>query len=183
MKYMTLIILLLYTATDVRAQTYIQGDEVIASANILNSSLLPFTKRLSTENAFSKLKLLHPEAVQKEVSRLVGEFWLIDKMLINVVSRTVLSGKREDLKQLRYSYRPEGAGMNSLFKDKYHDEVKAVSNFEVMTYYLRDSNVKSFIIYDNQSRYVLRGSITSTKEDSAKAEAFMDTLLKSITFK
>ncbi|UIR54781.1 hypothetical protein LZQ00_10885 [Sphingobacterium sp. SRCM116780] len=183
MKYSTLFILLLFTVLNIKAQTYIQGESVTPLSGIATSQLLPASKRLSMEDAFGIYKTRNSVTSYKQSLDLVGEFWLIDNMLIKIVSRTILLGKKEDFQKLRYAYRPEGAGVGKAFKGIYFDEVKNVNNYETLVYYFRTDNNKYFEIQDKQNRYKLMGTIISTKEDSAKAEAFINTLLNSITFK
>ena len=73
--------------------------------------------------------------------------------------------------------------MGNSYDGKYYDAVKSINNYETLINYYRDHNDKYFEIQDNQGRYKMSGVIISSKEDRAKAEAFMDRLLKSITFK
>jgi hypothetical protein len=181
MKYMILIILLLCTTVTVEAQVYIQGKRVISLPDIVTSELLPSAKRLSMDEAFKINQ--NRNHITGYTPNLVGEFWLIDSLLINVVSRTTLPGKKDDYEQLKYGFRPEGAGLGNSYDGKYYDAVKSINNYETLIHYYRTHNNKYFEIQDNQGRYKLSGVIISTKEEMSKAEAFMDILLKSITFK
>ena len=165
------------------AQTYIQGKEVIPLSDIVTSELLPSVKRLSMDEAFKIYKGRNSIRHYSQPAKLVGEFWLIDSLLINVVSRTIPPSKKDDFQQLKYGFRPEGAGLGNSYDGKYYDAVKSINNYETLIHYYRTHNIKYFEIQDNQGRYKLLGTIMAAQSDNAKAEAFMDRLLKSITFK
>ncbi len=57
---------------------------------------------------------------------------------------------------------------------------KGSLNFVKVANFGEDLNV---IALDNNAKYVVMGSIHCYPQDTAKAEAFMNTLLNSITFK
>jgi len=181
MGYKSILFCFLFAFTDLNAQIYIQGKEVISLSSIANSTLLTVPNRLTMENAFSKYKILAPDIVNQQ-SRLVGEFWLFDNLFINIVSRNLMSTRKENFKELRYASGPQGASTGK-HKHEYFDTIKTVNNYEAFISYYYSSNNKFFIIQDKQGRYKLSGTIISTNADKKKAEAFIDTLLNSITFK
>ncbi|WP_223583021.1 hypothetical protein [Sphingobacterium sp. GVS05A] len=134
------------------------------------------------DEAYNIYKTRGSAEVYNKSSQLVGEFWLIDNILINIVSRNLSSTRKENFQKLRYTLGPRGASTGKL-KHEYFDTIKTVNNYEVFIHYYYNSKNKSFIIQDKQGRYKLMGSIISTETDIKKAEAFMNTLLDSITFK
>jgi len=182
MKFNILAFLLLFAFNCTKAQTYIQGEKVVPLANIVNSEFLSATKRLSMTQAFDIYSQRRSSPLFKKPSDLVGEFWLVDNLLINIVSRELSATRKENFQELRYSSGPQGASTGK-YKNQYFDTVKTVNNYNVFISYFFTGNIKSFIVQDKQSRYKLSGTIISTNSDIKKAEVFMDTLLNSITFK
>lgn len=182
MKFNILVFLLLSAFSYTKAQTYIQGENVVPLTSITNSGLLSATNRLSMTQAFDIYSQRRSSPLFKKPSDLVGEFWLIDNLLIKIVSRQLSATRKENFQELRYTSGLQGASTGK-FKHEYFDTIKTVNNYEVFINYYYTAKDKFFIIQDKQGRYKLSGTIISTETDIKKAEAFMYTLLNSITFK
>ncbi|MGB7526954.1 hypothetical protein [Sphingobacterium cellulitidis] len=71
------------------AQTYIKGNFVEPLSNIAITNLLPNSSRIDHSVAYTKLKEIYPTTLYKNASELIGEYWLIDGMLINIISRKI----------------------------------------------------------------------------------------------
>ncbi len=169
------------------AQTYITGNEVVPFDSIASSSYLPINGRIDVHQGYSQQKVLQPGLNEYGLGP-VGEFWMYDGMLINLITRTHDNpSKKIDLEQERLASHPEinylhGTTPNrSIFLD-YFNEIKTVSNFEVLIRYFKSDNDKYFVIQDNLGRYIIRGKIHCQPTDRVKAQNFIDTLLESITF-
>ncbi|WP_223583022.1 hypothetical protein [Sphingobacterium sp. GVS05A] len=182
MGYKFILIFFLCAFNYTKAQTYIQGQNVVPLTSIVNSEFLSATERLSMTQAFEIYSQRHSSPFLKKPSDLVGEFWLIDNLLIKIVSRELSATRKENFQELRYVTAPPGVSTGK-HKHEYFDTIKTINNYEVFISYYYFSKTKSFLIQDKQGRYKLSGTIISTNSDIKKAEAFMGTLLNSITFK
>lgn len=193
MKQILSVIIILLSTSLIKAQTYIEGWRVIPFSQVANSSLLPQNQRLSTTASFAKLKEIEPTTTKKAPDEMTGEYWLIDGMLIQLVTRQISSEwPKNDLEDFRLSLIPDVGGEISnphrpallRQKDDFFTEIKSVNNFEVLVFYYKTMwEKKSFILYDNMNRYGIIGSVYAKKEDYNKAHTFINTLLNSITFK
>ena len=108
MRYKTILIFFLCAFNCTKAQTYIQGEKVVPLANIVNSEFLSATKRLSMTQAFDIYSQRRSSPLFKKPSNLVGEFWLIDNLLIKIVSRQLSATRKENFQELRYVTGPPG---------------------------------------------------------------------------
>jgi len=193
MKNIFLIVLLLMSIQSTKAQTYLEGWRAISFSEIANSTLLPHYQRLSTTASFAKIKEIDPNTLKTNPEDMVGEFWLIDGMLVNLVTRRITSEwPKEDLEEIKSAYTPDTGGDISnpnkpamqRLKDDFFAEIKAVNDFKVLIHYQKTkSKRKGVTLYDNQNRYGIIGAVYAKEEDFAKAHAFVNTLLNSITFK
>lgn len=193
MKQILSVIIILLSASLSKAQTYIEGWRVIPFSQVANSSILPQNQRLSTTASFNKLKEIEPTTTKKAPDEMTGEYWLIDGMLIQLVTRQISSEwPKNDLEDFRLSLIPDVGGEISnphrpallRQKDDFFTEIKSVNNFEVLVFYYKTMwEKKSFILYDNMNRYGIIGSVYAKKGDYNNAHTFINTLLNSITFK
>lgn len=174
-----ILLLLIVSGLETQGQVFIQGKSVLPFNDVAKSKYLSAESRLNMTDAYSLLQSNDNKSFIKNKTDLVGEFWKHEGMLIQIVSRkaSFVNSLDLDFEQLRWSI------SNGASSDHYFDEIKTVNNFKTLIHYHKISVVKYFLIKDNLERYYLRGSIICAKKDIPKAEAFMDTLLKSITFK
>jgi len=177
----------LLTVQITAAQTYITGNEVVPFDSIASSSYLPMSERIDVDQGYSQQKTLQPN-LNKFDSGPVGEFWIYDGMLINLISRTYDNpNDKIDLEQERLASHPEINYLHGTTPDRsvfldYFNEIKSISNFEVFIDYFKSKNHKYFLIQDNLGRYIIRGQIHCQPTDRVKAQSFIDTLLQSIIF-
>ncbi len=169
-------------------QTYISGKNVITFDSIAGSSYLPANGRIDVQQGYNQQKALEP-GLNKYGRGPIGEFWMHDGMLINLITRIYDNpSKKLDLEQERLGIHPEINYLHgttpdrSIFQD-YFNEIKNVNNFEVLIWYFNSKNHKSFLIQDNLGRYVIWGQIHCQPTDRVKAQNFIDTLFQSISFK
>jgi len=94
--YLALLLTLLVNNASL-AQTYIKGNFVEPLSTIATTNLLPNSSRLDHSVAYTKLKEIYPTTLYKNASELIGEFWLIDGMLINIISRKISSHVKKNL--------------------------------------------------------------------------------------
>ncbi|WP_164112956.1 MULTISPECIES: hypothetical protein [Sphingobacterium] len=187
-KIILTLTIILALGLSANAQIFLQGQAVIPFNSIANSQLFPESNRLDMDMAFAKLDSLGIKTYPKNAGEMAGEFWWIDGMLVQLVSRKLTpTYKADDLSKIRYAMRPEMSNMvgypkNRTNYDDYFDEVKDINNFEVLIHYYRTKSFeKNFQIQDNQNRYKVFGTVYSL--DHQKAHNLIDTLLESITFK
>src|SRR5690554_1029381 len=81
-------ILLCMTYSISSAQTYIQGDQVLPIQQIVTSSFLNNTNRLTIGDARSKINDRHTDRVYyANSSEFAGEAYLTNNMVVEIVSR------------------------------------------------------------------------------------------------
>jgi len=172
------------------AQTYINGQSVESFSNIATSTLLPKSTRINHSSAFTKLKSLYPKTTYTSASKLNGEFWIIDGMLINIIARRIgPKVKLDNLNELEYMYAPKnsqlaGTSVDMTRFNDYFSEIKVVKNSNVLIYYYKTLYPKkTFVVQDKMGKYVIDGAIYANKTDYIKAQNYIDTLINSITFK
>lgn len=187
-KYIIIMMILVSVAISSQAQTYTQGVRVIPFNSIANSTLLTSNNRLDMNTAFNKLKILDNETKKKSAREIVGEFWWIDGMLVQIVSRNITSTyPTDDLDKIKYGMRPNISVMESQPRDMtlyndYFEEFKKVNNFEVLIHYYKTMDfVKNFTIQDNQKKYKVFGSVYTSNH--LEAHNLINTILNSISFK
>ncbi|NGF57121.1 hypothetical protein G5B00_11410 [Parapedobacter sp. SGR-10] len=171
-------------------QKYIDGHNVISMLSIANSSILQGYPRLTMEQANTKLLEIDPNTIRQTADDMIGEYWWIDSMLVNIIPREItVNYPKEDMKDIQLASTPtsiprrDGSKDMTLVND-YFTELKSVNDFKVLVdYYKTRSTRKNFIIQDNLDRYEVQGCIYVKKTDSLKAHVFIDSLLNSITFK
>lgn len=193
MKNILLIVLLLISIQSSKAQTYLEGWRAIPFSEVANSTYLPQNQRLSTISSFAKLKEIDQKAVQTGPEEMAGECWLVDGMLVKIVTRSISSEwPKEDLRDIMAAYTPDAGGdirdsnktAIQRLKDDFFVEIKSVNDFKVLINYQKTmSKQKGFTLYDNQNRYGILGTVFAKEEDFEKAHTFVNTLLNSITFK
>jgi len=108
MGYKFILIFFLCAFSYTKAQTYIQGQNVVPLTSIVNSEFLSATERLSMTQAFEIYSQRNSSPLLKKPSDLVGEFWLIDNLLIKIVSRQLSATRKENFQELRYVTGPPG---------------------------------------------------------------------------
>lgn len=196
-KIYYIIIPFLFFAFSTLGQTYLQGESVIQFSDVARSKYITNAARLTMDQSYEMLKSvdLDPFSIYKGPQTMVGEYWRIDGMLIQLVTRYTTSYKdTTSLETRMYSSRPAVFGgstlngvkqpVDSSRREDFFNEIKSVNNFDVLVYYLRTlSQAKRFEIRDHNRKYIIRGTIYAKKEDFDKAHRFIDTLLESITFK
>lgn len=172
------------------SQTYIQGDNVITLSEAATCDQLTQTKRLTIDQAFTTLKEINPDPIEKNSKEMVGEFWLIDNMLINIVTRKItMENKKEDLYDTQKGYAPETIYRKGTTPDRtrandYFSEIKSVNNFDVLVdYYKTRSFDKNFLIQDKKGKFKVMGTIYVKKQDATKAHALINTILNKLSFK
>lgn len=172
------------------SQTYLQGDNVITLNGAATCDQLPQTKRLTIDQAFTKLKEINPDPIEKSSKEMVGEFWLIDNMLVNIVTRKITSeNKKVDLYDRQKAYAPEilyrkGTQPDRTRTNDYFSEIKSVNNFDVLVdYYKTRSFDKNFLIQDKNGKFKVMGTIYVKKQDATKAHALINTILNKLSFK
>lgn len=186
--YALLLTLLLNNASF--AQKYIKGNFVEPLSNIATTNLLPNSSRIDHSVAYTKLKEIYPTTLYKNASELIGEFWLIDGMLINIISNKISPNvKKLDLKAVNYGLSPKISRMKDTpvdmtrFNDYFY-EIKVVKNSDVLISYFKTfPRGKTFIIQDKLGKYTVWGNIYAIKTDYTKAHNYINTLINSITFK
>lgn len=186
--YALLLTLLLNNASF--AQKYIKGNFVEPLSNIATTNLLPNSSRIDHSVAYTKLKAILPSTDYKNASELIGEFWLIDGMLINVISRKISPNVLKlDLNAVNYGLSPKinkmkGTTVDMTRVNDYFYEIKVVKNADVLISYFKTFPTrKTFIIQDKLGKYTVLGSIYAIKSDYTKAHNYINTLINSITFK
>lgn len=172
------------------AQTYIKGNFVEPLSNIATTNLLPNSSRIDHSVAYTKLKAILPSTDYKNASELIGEFWLIDGMLINVISRKISPNVLKlDLNAVNYGLSPKinkmkGSTVDMTRVNDYFYEIKVVKNADVLISYFKTFPTrKTFIIQDKLGKYTVLGSIYAVQTDYTKAHNYINTLINSITFK
>ena len=172
------------------AQTYIKGNFVEPLSNIATTNLLPNSSRIDHSVAYTKLKTILPSTDYKNASELIGEFWLIDGMLINVISRKISPNVLKlDLNAVNYGLSPKinkmkGTTVDMTRVNDYFYEIKVVKNADVLISYFKTFPTrKTFIIQDKLGKYTVLGSIYAVQTDYTKAHNYINTLINSITFK
>ncbi len=191
MKNIGLITALLMLIVNVsNGQKYIDGHNVISMLSIANSSILQGYPRLTMEQANTKLLEIDPNTIRQTADDMIGEYWWIDSMLVNIIPREItVNYPKANLTQEQLAGTPSSmynrdGSLDRTVANDYFTEIKSVNDFKVLVNYLKTrSNYKSFTIQDNHNRYQIRGSICIKKTDSPKAHIFIDSLLNSITFK
>ena len=172
------------------AQTYIKGNFVEPLSNIATTNLLSNSSRIDHSVAYTKLKTILPSTDYKNASELIGEFWLIDGMLINVISRKISPNVLKlDLNAVNYGLSPKinkmkGTTVDMTRVNDYFYEIKVVKNADVLISYFKTFPTrKTFIIQDKLGKYTVLGSIYAIQTDYTKAHNYINTLINSITFK
>ena len=168
------------------AQTYLQGNSVLPIQQMATSTLLNNNNRLTIQQAFTEINNRYNNADYSINSdKLVGEFFLINNMVVQLVNRVRTANNNfSPLEQTKVEFKEMFT--NTLgqedFSTKYYDELKNVNNYKVLIHYYKYNNRKNFIALDNKGDYVILGTIYCYSQDKTTAEAFVDTLLNSITF-
>jgi len=79
---------LIFIATGLQAQTYIQGKSVIPFHEMAESELIRQSKRLPSEDALRLYnERIFPKGRKDRAEELPGEWWLIEDLLIQIVAR------------------------------------------------------------------------------------------------
>lgn len=188
-KYIMSVILIVGMNIVSQAQIYVQGRNVVPFSTTANSTLLNPTNRLDMDTAFTKLKQFDKETRKKAANEILGEFWLIDGMLVKIVARHITATyPKENLEHVRYAITPSvnsivgGAPPDRTVQNDYFSEVKSVNNYDVLVHYFRTrSNIKHFEMQDHKDKYKVFGSVYTN--DHQKAHKLINTLINSITFK
>jgi hypothetical protein len=172
------------------AQTYLQGYNVISLSEAATCDLLPQSNRLTTDQAFEKLKQVDPDPVKKSSKDMNGESWWIDNMLVTLITRNVTAERpKENLHDTQMGEAPEvlyreGATPDRTAANDYFSEIKSINNFEVLVYYYKTrSPYKRFLIQDNKGEFKVRGIIYAQKQETTKAHALIKTILNKLSFK
>jgi len=139
--------------------------------------------------SFNKLKSLDNSTKNKSADEMVGEFWWVDGMLVQIVSRRITATyPKDNLEHVRYATTPSvnsiigGPAPDRTVQNDHFSEIKSVNNYEVLVHYLRTrSNIKYFEMQDNQDRYKVFGRVYTN--DHQKAHNLINTILNSISFK
>lgn len=189
MKKLFVIFILFLGIKQLSAQTYIQGVAVRPFSEIANTN-----PHMSTANrmAYSAAKdtvnsfYTHTTRI-KRFDKMAGEYFLVDSMVVQLVCRNRTNENDfRPFSQTKIEFREMFTNMigetNTLEAD-YYDELKTVNGSEILKYYYKFANYKTFLIQDLLGKYVVLGTIYCAIEDIAKAEAFIDTLVGSIVFK
>jgi len=171
------------------AQTYLQGYNVILLSEAATCDLLSQSKRLTIDQAFTKLKQIDPDPLEKSSKDMNGEFWLIDDMLVNIITRKITSeNKKVDLYDRQKAYAPEilyrkGTQPDRARTNDYFSEIKSVNNFDVLVdYYKTRSFDKNFLIQDKKGKFKVIGTIYVKKQDATKAHTLINTILNKLSF-
>ena len=180
-----LVVFILVSQVFLYAQTYIQGNQVLSFQSIATSTLLNNTNRLTVSTACSTVNGMHSSKIYyANNSEFAGEAYLVNNMVVELVCRLKSNMTFSSLEETKISYKEMFT--NTLGEEdlslQYYDELKSVNNYNVLISYHKFNNVKDFIAIDNQNRYVVMGSVHCYPQDKATAEAFVNTLLNSITF-
>ena len=172
------------------SQTYNKGKSVESLSSIATTSLLLNNSRIDHSTAYTKLKSIYPSTYYKNASELVGEFWLIDGMLINIISRKISSTiKRDDLEAVNFMSAPQysqqvGTPKDVTMLNDYFYEIKVVKNSDVLIFYYKTlSGKKSFVIQDKLGKYKVLGYIYANQTDYVKAHNYINTVINSLDFK
>ena len=172
-----------------QAQVYVQGNNVVPFSTIANSTLLNPTNRLNMDVAYSRQAQVNAANYYKNTNEMVGEFWWIDGMLVQIVSRRITATyPKDNLEHVRYATTPSvnsiigGPAPDRTVQNDHFSEIKSVNNYEVLVHYLRTrSNIKYFEMQDNQDKYKVFGTVYTN--DHQKAHNLINTILNSISFK
>ncbi|QRY56400.1 hypothetical protein [Sphingobacterium siyangense] len=172
------------------AQTYLHGYDVISLSEAASCGLLPQSNRLTTDQAFEKLKQVDPDPVKKSSKDMNGESWWLDDMLVTIVTRRISAqNPKEDLLSTQKSNAPEilyreGTPPDHTAANDYFSEIKSVNNFDVLIDYFKTrSNYKSFLIQDKEGKFKIMGTIYVKKQDATKAHTLINTILNKLSFK
>ncbi|QQT56161.1 hypothetical protein I6I98_13220 [Sphingobacterium multivorum] len=189
-KIIILMLVCLWAFQDADAQTYLQGYNVISLSEAATCDLLPQSNRLTTDQAFEKLKQVDPDPVKKSSKDMNGESWWLDDMLVTIVTRRISAqNPKEDLLSTQKSNAPEilyreGTTPDRTAANDYFSEIKSVNNFDVLIDYFKTrSNYKSFLIQDKEGKFKIMGTIYVKKQDATKAHALINTILNKLSFK
>ena len=194
MKTTKIYIVALFTSilSPALSQTYVQGINVVPNETVFNSPVLSGAKKLTIEEAFSKLVSINHglnngfSTIYTSKEKISGQFYEKDNLVIQLVTRKLSdpSVDLNEIKEITYGMYTDylGEGENP-FEADYFDELKQVNNFQTLVYYRKSSNKKNFSIISNDKKYSVQGVIHCYPNDKPKAQAFINTLLNSITFK
>lgn len=190
MKKLITLIICLWIFQSANSQTYLQGYNVVQISGAVTCPLLSPAERLTIDQAYAKLKEIDTDPIEKSANEMNGEFWLMDGMLVNLVTRTVTEqNPRVNLYERQKAYAPEiiyreGTTPDRTAANDYFSEIKSVNNFEVLVDYFKTrSNYKSFLIQDNKGKFKIMGTIYVKKQDAPKAHALINTILNNLQFK
>ncbi|MDR0266255.1 MAG: hypothetical protein LBV59_19710 [Sphingobacterium sp.] len=187
-----ILLLIIYTGilSNNYAQTYLQGIEVLPLSDAAHCDLLTPSNRITADDAFLKLKQLIPDPVEENISDMVGEFWWIDGMLVNTVTRRITAQRLKiNLYDRQKAKAPEiiyvtGTTPDRTLANDYFSEIKSMNNFEVLVDYFKTrSNYKRFLVQDNKGKFIVMGTIYVKKQDAQKAHELIDLILNSLYFK
>jgi len=125
-------------------QKYIDGHNVISMLSIANSSILQGYPRLTMEQANTKLLEIDPNTIRQTADDMIGEYWWIDSMLVNIIPREItVNYPKEDMKDIQLASTPtsiprrDGSKDMTLVND-YFTELKSVNDFkDLVDYYKR----------------------------------------------
>ncbi|NGM90027.1 hypothetical protein G5B35_22280, partial [Parapusillimonas sp. SGNA-6] len=88
-------------------QKYIDGHNVISMLSIANSSILQGYPRLTMEQANTKLLEIDPNTIRQTADDMIGEYWWIDSMLVNIIPREItVNYPKEDMKDIQLASTP-----------------------------------------------------------------------------
>lgn len=165
------------------AQTYI-SKTAKAFNETVNSAILPQSKRVSYDDAFTTLKSLTYNSTNRNL--FAGEYFLHDGMIIQVV---VITQKNaiyfKPLSEVQqWSRSMVSGGEDRPINEYFTDYIANYNGLKAyVSYFKDDSNSINFVIQDNLGRYVIDGTIYHKTTEKNKAVNFTSSFLNSLTFK
>ncbi len=173
-------------------QTYIRGKDFVPFHEVAKSRVIDNATRLSIDEALDILNNKYKGTVlSRKKTQLSVEYFSKDGLLINILSRRYAQPNeymRDQYlaivkKNLESGYEAKGEPYHSA---PYYSVIKNLKDFKVLITYAKTFMNKKFFIVDNEGNYFIGGTIcakSTEKKDIDMAEAFVDTLVESITFK
>lgn len=171
------------------SQTFIQGQKVVPFNSITNSNFLKSSDRIDVNYAFAKLQQINFAKYRDSATKMIGEYWFIDGMLVEMIARKIESGVlADDFASDLLAFRPtinqeRGAPpQDRTIIDDYYDTLMNVNDFRVLIFYFRTrSTFKNFNIQDIKGRYKIYGTIYTN--DHAKGHALIEEILNGLSFR
>lgn len=170
------------------AQTKIQGDRLTQFNDAFESTLLPASGRVEIATALSKILAIHPKSKTATIDDMVGEFWIIDGMVVKLVTRSFSSHTQsikfqDELDAARPSKNNyKGTVRDLTYYNDFFGEIKSVNGMEVLVYYYRTkSKLKYFRVKTTNPLYLISGTIYTL--DNNLAHKLVDSIIKNIKLK